>query len=226
MNKKYDNTFFTALRDSKAYDFYLNIFYHFPLTFSFLTPKERDLHCSHRIMLRNKQTHTYIYYKFFQHHYTTNTPSQNPQHRFTFINSKYTYPFFLKLNLLQKKDTSTQGISRNYDSIRQLYIFCALTKCFSVKQSRPLIVPHKYIQPIEVQILEYFHNTKYNHNLYNTIQKTAHEFSLSSEENEIIRALELLRPLLQTKYVIRLLAKSSGTINAVFPNNFLADDKP
>ena len=89
-NKKYDIIVSTALRDNKAYDSYFNKFNHFSLTFNFLTPKERDLHCSHEIMLRTKLTHTYTYYEFIQHHYITNTPSQNPQHRFTFINSNYT----------------------------------------------------------------------------------------------------------------------------------------
>ena len=35
----------------------------FSLSFHFFTPKERDLLCSHDIMLRTKQTHTYTYYK-------------------------------------------------------------------------------------------------------------------------------------------------------------------
>ena len=32
-----------------------------------------------------------------------------------------------------------------------------------MKKPPPLINPHEYIQPIEVHILEYIHNTKYNH---------------------------------------------------------------
>ena len=116
-----------------------------------------------------------------------------------------------------------QGIIRNCDPIRQMYIFCPLTRTFNVDESRPLIVPYEYIQPVEISLLEYFHNTKYNHKLYNLNQNTPHKFSLSSEEHKIIRALELLWPLLQTKYVIRLLAKlltSSDTIHIVFPNGF------
>ena len=54
-----------------------------------------------------------------------------------------------------------QGTIRNYDPIRQMYIFCQLTKTFSLDESRPLTVPHEYIQPVEVPILEYMHNTKY-----------------------------------------------------------------
>ena len=37
----------------------------FSLTFHFLSPQERDLHCSHDIMLRTKQTQTYTYSRFF-----------------------------------------------------------------------------------------------------------------------------------------------------------------
>ena len=118
MNKKYDHIISTALRDTNAYDSYLNKFNHFSSTFSFLTTKKRNLHCSHQISLRTKQTHTYTYYKFIQHHYTTNTPPRNPQHRFQFINSKYTSPFFLNFTYCIK-DTNMQGILRNYDPMRQ-----------------------------------------------------------------------------------------------------------
>ena len=82
MDKKYDNIISTALCGTKAYDSYYNKFNHLSLTFNFLTPKERDLHCSHQVMLLTKQTHTCTYYKIIHHHYTTNTLSRNPQHRF------------------------------------------------------------------------------------------------------------------------------------------------
>ena len=97
-----------------------------------------------------------------------------------------------------------QGIIRKYDPIRQMYIFCPLTRTSNVDESRPLIVPHKYIQPVEVPILEYIHKTNYNHKLYNLIQNTPHELSLSSEEQKIIKALELPWPLLQIQYIVRL----------------------
>ena len=79
-----------------------------------------------------------------------------------------------------------QNIIRNYDPIKQMYIFRPLTRTFNVDGSRPIIVPHEHIQLSEVPILEY------NHKLYNLIQNTPHEFSLSSEEHKIIKALELL----------------------------------
>ena len=50
----------------QAYESVYEKFETFLLTFHFLTPKERDLHCSHDIMLRTKQTHTHIYYNFIQ----------------------------------------------------------------------------------------------------------------------------------------------------------------
>ena len=75
MNIKYDRIIPTALRDTKFYDPHFNKFNHFSLTFNFLTPKERDLHCSHQIMLRTNQTLTYTYYKLIQHHCRTNSPS-------------------------------------------------------------------------------------------------------------------------------------------------------
>ena len=81
-----------------------------------------------------------------------------------------------------------QGILRNYDPIRQFYIFCPLTRTFDFDESYPLIVPHEYIQPVEIAILEYIHNSKYNHKLYNLIQNTPHENSPSSERHKIIKA--------------------------------------
>ena len=58
-----------------------------------------------------------------------------------------------------------------------MYILCPLTRTFNVDESRPLIVPHKCIQPVEVLILDCIHDTNYNHKLYNLIQNTPHEFS-------------------------------------------------
>ena len=166
MNKKYDHIISAALRDTKAYDSYFSKINHFSLTFNFLTPKEFDLHCSHQIMLRKKkQTHTYTDYKFIQHHYTTNTPSLNPYHRFQFINSKYNSPFFLNFTYCIK-DTNMQGILRNYDPIRQMYTFCPITRTFIVDESSPLIFPHKYIQSVYIYMyvkippLEYIHSIK------------------------------------------------------------------
>ena len=65
-------------------------------------------------------------------------------------------------------------------------------KTFNDKESRPLIIPHEYIQPIEVPILEFIHNSKYNHKIYNLIQNTPHEFAVGTEELKTIKALQLL----------------------------------
>ena len=105
-----------------------------------------------------------------------------------------------------------------------MYMFCPLTRFFNVDESRPLIVPLEYIQPVETPILEYIHNIKHNHKFYNIIQDTPHEFSPSSEEYKIIQALELLWPLLHTKYITCLLAKfltTSDVITDIFPIGFL-----
>ena len=108
-----------------------------------------------------------------------------------------------------------------------MYIFCPLTRTFIEEESRPLIVPPECIQPIEVPILEFIHNTKYNHKVYNLIQKTPHEFAVGTEELKTIKALQLLWPLLQTKNIIRILAKlltTSDAIHHVFPHSFFPDD--
>ena len=88
-----------------------------------------------------------------------------------------------------------------------MYIFCPLTKLLNVEESHPLIIPHELLQPVEVPILEFIYNTRYNQKLYNLIQNTLYELSPSTEEHNIIKALELLWPFLQTKHIIRLLAK-------------------
>ena len=165
-------------------------------------------------MLRTKQTHTYTYYKFIQHHYTLNTPVRQPRHRYQYINSKYTSPFFLNFTYCIK-DTNLKGILRSYGFIIQMYIFCLLTKLLNEDEFRPLIVPHEYLQPVEVPILEFIYNTRYNHKLYNLIQNTPYEQSPHTEEHSIIKVLELLGQLLQTKHIIRLLAKllTSSDIN-------------
>ena len=134
--------------------------------------------------------------------------------------------FFLKFTYCIK-NTNLQGILRNFDLITQMYICCPLTRTFNEEESRPLIVPHEYIQPIEVPILKIFHNTKYNHKIYNLIQNTPHKFAVGTEELKTIKALQLLWPLMQTKNNIRILAKlltTSDAIHDVFPHGFFPDD--
>ena len=106
LDKKYDQHSAAALRNIQAYDFYFNKFNNFSLSFHFLTPKERDLHCSHDVMLRTKQTHVYTYYKSIQHHYTLNTLSRQPHHRYQYINSKYPHLSFLTTLIVLKILTS------------------------------------------------------------------------------------------------------------------------
>ena len=170
--RKNDHVISAALRDIQAYDSYFKKFNNFSLTFHFFKPKERDLH---GIMLLTKQTHTYTYCKFIQHHNNHNTPARQFHHRYQNNKSKYTSTFFLNFTYCIK-DTNIQGILRNYAPINQVYIYCPLTKTFNVDKSRPLIVPHEFLQPVEIQILEFIHNTRYNHKPYNFIQNTPYEF--------------------------------------------------
>ena len=225
-DRKFDHIISVALTNTQAYESFKERFQIFSLTFHFLAPHERDLHCSHDIMLRTKQTHTYSYYRFIQHHFDLHTPSRQPHHRFQFINSKYTSPYFLNFTYCIK-DTNLHGILRNYDPITQMYIFCPITKTFNAEESRPFLIPHEFLQPIEIPILEFIHNTKFNHKLYNLIQNTPYEFAVGTEELTTIKALQLLWPLLQTKNIIRILAKLltiSELIHDIFPYGFFPDD--
>ena len=225
-DRKFDHIISEALTNTQAYESFKERFQIFSLTFHFLAPHERDLHCSHDIMLRTKQTHTYSYYRFIQNHFDLHTPSRQPHHRFQFINSKYTSPYFLNFTYCIK-DTNLHGILRNYDPITQMYIFCPITKTFNAEESRPFLIPHEFVQPIEIPILEFIHNTKFNHKLYNLIQNTPYEFAVGTEELTTIKALQLLWPLLQTKNIIRILAKlltTSELIHDIFPHGFFPDD--
>ena len=225
-DRKFDHIISEALTNTQAYESFKERFQIFSLTFHFLAPHERDLHCSHNIMLRTKQTHTYSYYRFIQNHFDLHTPSRQPHHRFQFINSKYTSPYFLNFTYCIK-DTNLHGILRNYDPITQMYIFCPITKTFNAEESRPFLIPHEFVQPIEIPILEFIHNTKFNHKLYNLIQNTPYEFAVGTEELTTIKALQLLWPLLQTKNIIRILAKlltTSELIHDIFPHGFFPDD--
>ena len=176
-------------------------------------------------MLRTKQTRTYTYYRFIQNHFNSHTPSRQSHLRFQFINSKYTSAIFLNFTYCIK-GTNFQGILRSYDPITQMNIICPLTKTFNVEESRPLIVPHESIQPIEISILEFMFNTKYNHKLFNLIQHTNHELSVGTEELNTIKALQLLWPLLETKIIFRILAKiltTSDSTHDIFPYGFFPD---
>ena len=121
-DRKHDHIFSEALNDIQAYESFHDKFQLFSLAFHFLAPHERDLHCSHDNMLRTKQTHTYTYYRFIQNHFDLHTPSRQPHHRFQFLNSKYTSPFFLNFTYCIK-DTNLHGILRNYDPVTQMYIY-------------------------------------------------------------------------------------------------------
>ena len=178
-------------------------------------------------MLRTKQTHTYTYYHFIQYHFDLHTPSRQPHHRFQFIKSKYTSPFFLNFTYCIK-NTNLHGILRNYDPVHQMYIFYPITKTFQDEESRPFLIPHEFLQPIEIPILEFIHYTKYNHKIYNLIQNTPHEFAVGTEELNIIKALDLrCKHSLQTKNIIRILAKlltTSELVQELFPHGFFPED--
>ena len=173
----------------------------------------------------NKPTPIHIIASY-KNHFDLHTSSRQPHHRFQFLNSKYTSPFFLNFTYCIK-DTNLHGILRNYDPITHMYIFCPITKTFNAEESRPFLIPHEIIQPIEIPILEFIHNTKYNHKIYNLIQNTPYEFAVGTEELKTIKALQLLWPLLQTKNIIRILAKlltNSDMIHDIFPHGFFPDD--
>ena len=138
-NKKFDHLIARGLTNTKAYETFFSKSNHFALTllFHFFALKERDLHYSREIMLKNKLTHTYTYCTFIRKHYITNTPARNPQHCFMFVNSKYRSSYFLNFTCCIKS-TNLHGILRDYDPIRQMNILCPLTNSFPFDDARQI----------------------------------------------------------------------------------------
>ena len=133
-----------------------------------------------------------------------------------FINSKETSPYLLNFTFCIKS-TILHGILRKYDPVRQMYIFCPLTNSFLLGDSR--LSSSQYIHPIEIALQEKIHNCKFNQILYNLIQHSLRKIPAVLKEVNIIRALELLLPLLRTKSVIRMLARLL-TIYDIIKTNF------
>ena len=118
-NKKFDHIIDHALTNIEAYETFFNKFNQFALTFNFLTPNERDIRCSHEVMLKMNLTHTYTYYKSIQRHFIHSCSTRNPHHRYMFNNSKCTSTYFLNFTYFIKS-TNLHGIFRNCDPVRQM----------------------------------------------------------------------------------------------------------
>ena len=96
LDKKHDHIISEALIDIQAYESFYAKFETISLTFHFLTPKERDLHCSHGIMLRTKKPHTYTYYRFIQNHFNLHH-HENPIIIFSLLIQRHITIFSQKL---------------------------------------------------------------------------------------------------------------------------------
>ena len=81
-DRKFDHVISEALTDMQAYESFKERFQLFSLTFNFLAPQERNLHCSRDIMLRTKQT--ILIYTLHQDNHTTvfNLLTLNTLHHF------------------------------------------------------------------------------------------------------------------------------------------------
>ena len=107
IDRKFDHIISEALNDIQAYESFKDKFQLFSLTFHFLAPHERDLHCSHDITLRTKQTHACTYYRFIQNHFDLHTPPRQPHHRFSFLTRSTFHHFFLISLIASRILTST-----------------------------------------------------------------------------------------------------------------------
>ena len=100
-DRKFDHIISEALTDTQAYENFKEKFQLISLTFHFLAPYERDLHCSHDIMLRTKQTHTYTYYRFIQYHFDLHT-QDNHTTVFSLLILNTHHHFFLTSHIASK----------------------------------------------------------------------------------------------------------------------------
>ena len=135
-DRKHDQSISKSLVDIQEYESFYDKFQLFSLTFHFLSPQERNLHCSHDIILRTKQSHTYTYYRFIQNHFDLHTPSRQPHHRFQFFNSKYRSPFFLNFTYCIK-DTNLHGISATMTQLPKCIYFVPSRRPSMLKNQDP-----------------------------------------------------------------------------------------
>ena len=106
-DRKFDHIISEALIDIQAYESFKDKFQLFSLTFHFLAPHERALHCSHDIMLRTKQTHTYTYYRFKQNHLICILHQDNHTIVFSFLTRNKHHHFSLVSLIASRILTST-----------------------------------------------------------------------------------------------------------------------
>ena len=145
---------------------------------------------------------------------------------FSFLTQNTRHHFFLFLHIALKILTYTASSATMTQLPKCIYSVPSQGR-INAEESRPFLIPHEFIQPIETAILEFIHNTKYNHKIYNLVQNTPYEFAVGTEELNTIKVLQLLWPLLQTKNIIRILAKlltTSDMIHDIFPYGFFPED--
>ena len=120
-DKKHDHIISETLVDMQAYESFYDKFQLFSLTFHFLSPQERDLHCSHDIMLRTKQTHTthiIVLYKnilIYTHHH------DSPNIVLSLLIQSTRQHSFLILHIALKILTSTASSATTTQSPKCIY---------------------------------------------------------------------------------------------------------
>ena len=125
-DRKKDHIISKSLADIQAYESFYDKFQLFSLTFHFLSPQERDLHCSHDIMLSTKQTHTCTYYRFIQNQIDLH--QDNLTIVFSFLTQSTRHHFSLIFYIASKILTSTASSAT----------MTQLPKCiYSVPSRRP-----------------------------------------------------------------------------------------
>ena len=136
----------------------------------------------------------------------------------TKLTNKYTYYEFMQ------KDFIHSSLSRNphlpFIIINSKYTspyFLSFSFCIKSNNLHGIL---RIYDPIRPHFMILFHRTNFNHKRYNLTQNTSLEFSATTGEIDIIRALDVFWPLLRSKNIISMLAKllvMSDSIKTKFP---------
>ena len=145
-----------ASQDPSAY----SVFEHqiFQLSFNFLHPTPKDVHNNNYRVHETKLIHHLIYYTFLSDKNINTTRS------YIHINDQLISPYFLNYGYKLKWDY-TIGTSRNFDTIKNYYIFQP-----KEAPERPLIVPIEALEPCEEYHTYHLEGSVTNRAFINIIQ--------------------------------------------------------
>ena len=109
-------------------------------------------------MVKTKLSLTHLCYRSIQRQFLRSYPLQNPHHRYMFVNSNYTFTYFL--NLIYCIETN----NCNYDPGRKIFLPPHQQRPH-IEDYRSNIILLEYTQHVEIQLVEMIHGSNFNHEL-------------------------------------------------------------